>query len=351
MLSFPFAVKIATWILSKSFKNEFIENKIIPGKYRGLILSTPGQKLFDIFFLLRAKEINLKTFCAVYSWDNLTGKGNIIFKPDRLSVWNKFMFNEAVELHKFNSNNVSVTGSPTFENYFKELKDGKKSDFIKSFGFKSSIRDFILVTTVPKRFYGSGHIDLVQILIELLFRIKNTSVGIIVRVHPMDSTSYSQFEGSDAVKIDYFESERATSRENALLSWMPRLNNIDHLRKSLKFAILNINVASTISIESALLGTPCLNIGFHIDNTKYLKYGDPMRFYKYTHLQNLVNANLTIICETQKSFISKVKKQINSKKSKIDFALRERALEFVGGVKENSSDLIAQDIIKFFKLK
>lgn len=279
-------------VLKLSLANSQISKILEDEMPEMVITSTPGQKIFDIPFLISAEKLHIETFCPIYSWDNLTSKGNIVFKPTYLAVWNETMVNEAVQLHNYKRPYVFKLGSPTFESYFSEAKKVKNFSFIRKLFKDEKINSYILLSTVPVRFYGSEHINLANTINRILIESNFHNVGILIRVHPMDHTNYSEFDENDRITVDYFGSKKAESRETALDKWFPTKENISHLKASIINSSICINVASTISLEASLCGKKVLNIGYFEVENNYAEYGDPKRFYAYTHYRPVIEQKL-----------------------------------------------------------
>ena len=310
-----------------------------------IITSTPGQKIFDIPVLISAAKLKIETFCPVYSWDNLTSKGNIVFKPTYLAVWNKPMVNEAVELHGYNINNIFKLGSPTFEGYFSEDRLTNEPLFVRNHFKNKAITSYVLVTTVPVRFYGYEHINLVNSINDILKNSNLINVGILVRVHPMDHTDYSVFTYNDRIFIDYYGSEKAKSRETALDQWFPIGDNISHLKRTIVNASVCINVASTISLEASLCGKTVLNIAYFKTKNSYADFGDPSRFYRYTHYQPVIKNNLAKVISSEVQLGDALIKVLNCKSS-YNNQISLRAKEFLGANGKKSALLIANKIVE-----
>src|SRR5204862_142099 len=58
-----------------------------------------------------AARAGVSTIGAVASWDNLTNKGPLVPRLDRLIVWNELMQAEAVRFHGYSAADVVVTGA------------------------------------------------------------------------------------------------------------------------------------------------------------------------------------------------------------------------------------------------
>lgn len=332
-------LKILTELYRKRDLREIIEKE----NADLIICSTPGQKLLDIPVLIASKDLRIPSFCPVYSWDNLTSKGNIVFKPTYLAVWNDIMVKEAVTLHSYDADNVFKLGSPTFEGYFEADDLIEKSKFIAQIFVSEQIDRYLLVTTVPARFYGDAHIDLVYDIIERLEQLNYSNFGVLLRVHPMDHTDYSVFENNKRIYIDYFGSEKAESREKALERWFPADENIKHLKNSIMHSELCINVASTISLEAALCGKRVLNIAYFSKKENYNIHGDPKRFYKYTHYRPIIDNKITKLILNKCQLHAELT-LINEEDQTLSKNTKTAAMKFLGADTKNSVKLIVDKI-------
>src|SRR5262249_25430032 len=82
-----------------------------------LVTGTPGTEYMDALLLRCARRLGIPSLCVVLSWDNLTSKGYMAARPDRLVVWNERMRGEAIELHDYASEDVEVAGVAHFDIY------------------------------------------------------------------------------------------------------------------------------------------------------------------------------------------------------------------------------------------
>ena len=69
-------------------------------------------------FAKSARALGIPTGMLVFSWDNLSNKGRIHERPDRMWVWNEVQRREAAELHGYPQEQVVVTGAARFDAFF-----------------------------------------------------------------------------------------------------------------------------------------------------------------------------------------------------------------------------------------
>jgi len=68
-----------------------------------------------------------------------------------------------------------------------------------------------------------------------------------------------------------------------------------------------LNVASTISIEASIFDTPIVNIAFDQDDAEARPFlTSPLRYYSYTHYQQIVRAGAVRIAKTAREMLDEV---------------------------------------------
>lgn len=274
-----------------SFRLVFVKN------YNYLILSTPAQKTPDIYISFMAKLFSKKIISPVYSWDNLTAKGPFAFKPDRLLVWNNIMIDEAVRYQHMEKSKVFSTGVPIYDEYKEVLKNkSDKESFLRKLGFSDCTKDLVTITTIPRIYYGDGHLSIVE---SILNSTLSKDINILIRPHPMDETDYSFLQEMNCnVVVDNY----GTLPDSSLKYWKPKSDNVFHLGQTMMFSSVVINVASTITIDASWFNTPVINLAINYDPN----LGDSSRFYSYTHYKHVMETNSSYLVHTESELIEKL---------------------------------------------
>ena len=273
-----------------------------------VILSTPFQKHNDLRIGVAALKLGIEIESYVYSWDNLTAKGPFIFKLDKIHVWNDIMKSEAIRYHEMKPRNISVIGVPLYSYiYNKYLLDNGNFEEMPwdKFGFK------ILLATIPGYYYGNGHLLLAQKIVNILGK----NECLIIRPHPLDELDYSSLQSPQVFIDNYTDSPRGS-----LKTFQFRKNSIDHY-----FAVLNssdvvINVASTVTIDAAVVGTPTINIAFSCDDN--IKSTTVKSYYNYTHYKKVMEYDEVNVANDYTELIDLIKsrpKKIENSKLAKDF--------------------------------
>jgi hypothetical protein len=83
-----------------------------------------------------AVSLGIPTGIVVYSWDNLSSKGLVHVRPDRLFVWNDVQAGEAEELHGIPRERVVVTGAVRFDSMFERSPSASREELLRELGLE-----------------------------------------------------------------------------------------------------------------------------------------------------------------------------------------------------------------------
>ncbi len=246
-----------------------------------VVTATPGLSPFEAEVVHLAKRAGLPSVAANFTWDNLTMNSKHIRKTDYLIAWNEVMKKEAIDIHDYSPEKVFVSGTPRFDPYFacqcgqhnandfvkyannanRSYDSHRASDpshypcepdrmkFLRSKGLNPDYKT-IFHTTVTKAYpFQKKYIN---DLIKLRDSKKIPYINLLIRVHPLDlMENYSEFKNIPDFCIEKSGQEIEMSYDDLL-----------NLKYSLKYTDLNINYASTITIEACIFDKPVINIGY-----------------------------------------------------------------------------------------
>ena len=90
----------------------------------------------QVDYIKVGRQLGIPTVLAVASWDNLTNKGRVRLRPDRVLVWNEIQRNEAVRYHGSRAGDVIVTGAPVYDRWFSRAPEASAADFKRRAGLE-----------------------------------------------------------------------------------------------------------------------------------------------------------------------------------------------------------------------
>ena len=221
-----------------------------------LVTASPGfhsQK--DIPLIREAQDHGVKTLCAVFSWDNLTTNGIFPTRPHYLAVWNEMMKEEAIHIHHYDPEKIFIVGPTAFDIYQDSSIYLSREAFCQTLGLDPRKKILTVTTANPVVF---DHRYILRLLLRFAGEdLWQERVQILCRVHPLDQRDlYREFEGNPFIRFDF------PGRYSPFIKWNPDRSEMVHLANTLKHSDVVVNIASTITIESAIMDTPVINVGF-----------------------------------------------------------------------------------------
>ena len=268
-------------------------------------VATPGLIFAEIPVLRTAVRRRVRSMAVDLSWDNLTNKLFPIRKVDRLVVWNSTMRREAHEFHRYPPADIDVAGPPQFDCYFNGEPRCSRAEFCRRIGLDPA-RRILTLTTIPAESYPRHDIVIDHLVEAIRSGALAAPCDVLVRVHPRDDVGqYQRFAGTPHVSVEkpFRETARSGDGHNVDVT----AENTRHLADTMYHSDVVLNVASTISIEASIFDTPVVNIAFDQDDAEARPFlTSPLRYYSYTHYQQIVRAGAVRIAKSPREMIDEV---------------------------------------------
>jgi hypothetical protein len=230
-----------------------------------------------------ASRLGIKTATFVFSWDNLTSRGRIFLPYDHYLLWNEKMRKQLLELYPaIEASQTTVTGTPQFDYHFDPDYFWSREDFCSRVGADPA-RPIVLYTTGMAH-YMAEEPRIVARIATMLRQLKEWGPPqLLVRVYPKDQTGRFQPLKSEFPDVLFphvpWEQEWLT----------PHYDDLPLLTNTLRHAAVGINVASTVSLELAMLDKPVINVAYNppgvdISPVNYAEY------YNFDHYRPVVES-------------------------------------------------------------
>jgi hypothetical protein len=262
-----------------------------------IAVSTPGLIFAEIPVLRAARRRRVRTMAVDLSWDNLTNKLFPIRRLDRLVVWNATMRREAHELHGYELDEIDIAGPPQFDGYFNGESRSSRADFCRRVGLDPA-RRLLTLTTIPGEAYPRHDVVIDYLLEAIRSGALVAPCDLLVRAHPRDDLrNYDRYASTPHVAVE--KPFRETARAGDGHSVDVTAENTRHLADTMYHSDVVLNVASTIAIEASIFDTPVVNIAFDQDDADARPFlASPLRYYSYTHYQQIVQAGAVRIAKS-----------------------------------------------------
>ena len=235
--------------------------------------------------VLAAQSMGIPTATFIFSWDNLTSKGRIAAPFDHYFTWSEHMRAELLRYYPdVDPARVHVVGTPQFELYARPELCSTRETFFHEIG-ADPLRPLICYSggdagTCPD---DPGHL---RVLLELI-RSGAIAGGARVLLRPSPVDSGERFDAVRAAFPELIYSPPLWSRVPGM-AWsrvMPTAADLRLLANVARYSTLNVNTASTMTLDFALHDRPVVNIAF--DATVPPPLGVPLRemYYRFEHYQ------------------------------------------------------------------
>jgi hypothetical protein len=246
-----------------------------------VLVASPGHYWLDYFVLDEARRRGIPSVCVVLSWDNLYSRGPMCRRPDRLMVWSEEMQRQAVEVHQFPANRISVVGPLQFRFY----QDPVTADEIASMRRKVG-----LGTSEPYLAYVCGartaQYDVEDVL-ELLAQLRNgpyRDLRVVLRPHPQGSRgSYDSLQ-AQGVLLDRSPDLTDSSTPPEAMD----VGAIRHMASFLSDARYVVSSwGTTALLEACIFDTPSLQLRW-MDAIPHREPGEVelvRNFQRYIHMR------------------------------------------------------------------
>lgn len=143
-------------------------------------------------YVKAARLLGIPTVLAVASWDNLTNKGLIQIRPDRVLLWNAIQEREAVTMHGIPAERIYKTGAQLYDHWFEMSPSVDYPTFCSRVGGLDPAKPTILYLC-SSSFVCKEEVPFVE---EWLGRLRQSSdptvreANVVVRPHPQHSEQW-----------------------------------------------------------------------------------------------------------------------------------------------------------------
>jgi hypothetical protein len=234
--------------------------------------------------ILAAQAAGIPTATFIFSWDNLTTKARVVAPFDHYLVWSDLM---ATELRRFypdvTAERVHVVGSPQFDPYAQAGLTTSRRDLCAELGLDPD-RPVVCFTGGDSGTCPDDPFHLAQLLAVAASGAVAGSPQVVLRRAPVD-----RGDRYDAVRQAHPELVEAAPRwrHEPGAGWGEAYPTLDDVRvlTSLTAAVdVNVNMASTMSIDFALRDTAVVNLGWDEDPAA----GRADAYYTFEHYRPVV---------------------------------------------------------------
>jgi len=217
------------------------------------------EKSFERAYVLAARQLQIPVVNSILSFDNLTSKpAHLIY--DYYLVWNQGMKDQLLRFYpQVSESQVAITGTPQFDFHRRPEFLWSRQETLQRLGLPPEARYFLYAagnqTLVP------AEPELVTMLAQRMSReAELREQWLVVRTHPLDDWSRWRTieQSSERVVLS-----RAWDTTPDAEHWaLPTPADQARFVSSLAHAIACLNIASTTTLDAAILDRPVIGIRF-----------------------------------------------------------------------------------------
>lgn len=274
--------------------------------------------------IVRAARLAKAPILAIPAgFDNLVTKGAFLEQPDRLAVWGAASSRHAVEVQGFCPGQITITGPPHFWPYSASARVPKL--------VMPNNRHIVFAGTTVN--YAADELKVIVALGDRLAgHIDTQDIAILYRPHPRRTFTLGQW---DSLKGHHIVMDPKWGGSYPPRSgWSARADEIPWIRTITEGALCTISAFSTVVLESALVGTPSILIGF---GDSAHGTGKALDHASYTHMAEMIGKPGVYLAPDLAAVISTIRQQEPQHRGD---ALRWWALELAAVDTDPREDLI-----------
>ena len=259
-----------------------------------------------------AEKLNIKTTAFIFSWDNLASKSRMAGNFNYYLVWSNLMKQELMQFYTaIKLENIAVVGTPQFEPFVQDKFGYDKNTLISKFKLDNQNPIILFTCNDSSSENDPIYLDLLANFIENKKLV--TAVNLIVRTSPVEEPERFKTISEKYPFIRWNYPDWTIKRKGHQEEWsqrVPSVADLNDLKSLLNYCDLNINVLSTITLDSFLFDKPVINPVFGSCTNGMF---DDQKFLNYQHLVNLVASNASEIVKNENEFLAAINRILEEK--------------------------------------
>lgn len=331
--------KLEEDILKKSIKKIEINPNI------DLLISTNPFSILEYPLISKAKSLNIPCLGSILSWDNLLWMGRVPEEADYFFVWGPQM-REDLKRHlpHISDERIFEVGSPQFDFHLDPQCFWDKEKFFNYLNLKEE-RKIICYGANTKEHFFNEPLIVENIMISIKEnKIKNNPL-LILRIHPHDNTGRFDYLKEKFPEIVF---SKLNGENNLIKTWfIPKEESLAVFSNTIRYSSLNINLASSLTLDFAFLDKPTINIAFSPIEGDPFSLRIPM-YYSSPHYKKVIEMKAVKVAYNMQELVDSINEMIEDP-GKLSKERKELVERICGGNKVTSKSRIIQAIKTLFE--
>ncbi len=248
-----------------------------------VVFSSNQRSLTVVPPVIAARSLGIPTAAFIFSWDNLTSKGRIAAPFDHFLVWSELMKQELLRFYpSVAAERVHIVGTPQFDPYANRSLLAPRADFFRRIGADPS-RKLVCFSggdagTCPE---DPEHVGILLRLVRE-GRVPG-SPQIVLRPSPVDSGDRYERIRHEFPELLYAAPSWIRPAAGDWARVVPMPDDVAFLTNLIFHSDVNVNMASTMTLDFAAFDKPIVNLAFDVSNPPL--FGRPIwdHYYRYDH--------------------------------------------------------------------
>lgn len=328
-ISFSPFYEIARWLeaqwlrtLPRNHPYEALFAEICPD----IVLSTDPYSLQELPVSILALQRGLPTLAAIVSWDNLSYKGHLLAQYSHYVVWGDMMKEDLLRHWPgLRPEQIFVTGSPQFDFHQREDLVWGREQFFARIGGDPRRKLVTYAANVEQIFP-----DEPEVVAQLWEAIQQGRVidrpQLLVRLHPHDANQ--RFEALRARCPGLLLSRPWPYRADRFWWFTPGVDDLALLANTLQYTDVNVNMGSSITLDSAIFDKPVVNVAF-TTSTRDPRAQRVPHAHESTHYRRVVSCQSVRMAFSLNELIDGINAYL--KFPELDRAGRQRVVQWICG--------------------
>lgn len=231
-------------------------------RLRPSLVFSPAPLMPDEWVPLQvARLMGIPTALAVLSWDNLSTKARLPLPCEAYLVWSPAMRDELQSAYpEISPDRIHVVGPPQFDYYFDPKYHMDREAFLTALGGDAR-RSLVVYAGVTPSLMPEEH----EIVTQLARDIREGKIGhrpqLLIRLHPKDDAGrYGELIKAHPEVMIVAPGQHSRGE---ITRWQPNEEDIKSLVNTVSHSDVLIDVASTMTIDAALMDRPVVNVRYH----------------------------------------------------------------------------------------
>ncbi len=295
--------------------------------------------------VLAARSLGIPTSTFIFSWDNLSSKGRIAAPFDHYLLWSEHMRGEMQRFYpQVASDRSHVVGTPQFDPYGDATLQWTRSEFFERIGADPN-RKLICFSggDVGNSLEDHNHI---RALMELIREgAVRGNPQVLLRPAPVDDGARYAAVRRDFPELIYAQPAWHETEKNEWTTVFPSSSDMQFLTNLTLHCDLNVNFASTMTLDFALRDKPVINLAFDVSSSPV--FGMPMWDYykKWEHYEPVIEFGAARFARTRDELAQHINAYLDN--PALDRESRKRFVELeVGAPVGEASQRIVDSLVR-----